>query len=440
MQRSLLQRQLEHLAADRWARTGLRTLLRAASLGAGLWCVGVGASLLLNWAVSIELLAALALGCVAVGAILVLRPRMSALEVARRLDRRFELHEQLATALELADDPPAASVAAMLQQQSGRTVVHVRRYVAARTTFPWSDLLLLLALVLLASGMLVLSGIGAPQFLQATRLPLPNLAAPIDETKAFPNEAYTPPPAAATNATNPDPAVQAVLDALANALRDQSLTHPVAAALDQGNPAQAARALRELADQANQLTPESRRAIADSLRQAANAIAQAAPELTQQLQASAQGLEAGGQSAAQALEDLAGALETFAAPAPSQAQSAAQQQPAPGQNAPGQSKNDQAGQGGSGAGNGTVPSTQRDQAIPSERLGVDGVPLQLASEGAGKNSTEGDGTHPTGTTGAGTEPGFESGTAPNSDRVQAGDDPLRIPPDLRDVVQGYFSP
>jgi len=73
-------------------------------------------------------------------------------------------------------------------------------------------------------------------------------------------------------------------------------------------------------------------------------------------------------------------------------------------------------------------------------LGVDGVPLELESDGPGNTPTQGNPDGPTapggGSAGGG---GFSSGS-PSAAPVEIGDDPLRIPADLRDVVQDYFSP
>ncbi|NTV65855.1 MAG: hypothetical protein HGA65_20290, partial [Oscillochloris sp.] len=88
-----------------------------------------------------------------------------------------------------------------------------------------------------------------------------------------------------------------------------------------------------------------------------------------------------------------------------------------------------------GAGNGSLPGEQRTQ--PAQRLGVDGVPLGLEAQGDGSSSS--DGAVDAGATQ--TSGGFtQGGSTPSTDPVQVADDPLRIPADLRDVVQDYFSP
>src|SRR3712207_3400565 len=103
--RQNLYQQLDQLATDRWARRGVRTLLRAAWLAACVWCIGLGGHLLWGWPLRYDMLAILSLGLIGSGVILLLRPKLSPRDAARRLDRRFHLDEQLATAVEVARDP-----------------------------------------------------------------------------------------------------------------------------------------------------------------------------------------------------------------------------------------------------------------------------------------------------------------------------------------------
>lgn len=431
--RDSLQLKLDRLAGDRWARRGVRLLLRASTLALSVVCIAVGVQLLSGVAIRWTLVGALALACIAGGAVLVLRPRLSARDVARRLDRRFRLDEQLSTALEIG--PNAEGVGAYLHDQARRSFAQVRRQIAARQGFPWAELLLVAALVLLLAGLLALAGIGRGP-LAGSAEPLPPLAEPVDPAEQFPEEPFQPPPGsqpgdqpggqggAGAGEGVPAPGDSAAVQALADALRDQSVTRPAAEALDQGDTAGAAQSLRELADQAEGLSEQARQDLADALRDAANQLEPSAPELADQARDSADAIEQGGQEAAQGLDDLANAVEQLGQGAP--------QQPAPGQ---GQGEQ---GQGSGGAGQGSLPGEQRE-GDASDRLGVDGVPLELEAEGSGDTPTQGSSDTPTSSGGTGGSGGFSSG-APSSERVEIGDDPLRIPADLRDVVQDYFSP
>lgn len=425
--RHSLQLQLDRLASDRWARRGVRILLRASALALSLVCLALGGHLLTGQPLRWTLIGAGALGCIALGALLVLRPRLRAPEVARRLDRRFQLNEQLTTALELG--PQAEGVGLYLYDQARRSLARIRRQVATRQRFPWAELALVLSLAVLLAGLAALVDIG-PGGVAAMPEPLPPLAGVPDPVERFPLEPFAPPPPAqqelaagseGLTSVAPDPAAAA---ALADALRDQSVTRPAAEALDQGRSGEAARQLRELADQAGQLSPQARSDLGQALREAARQIAPTSPGLAEQLNQSAEGLEAGGGQAAAALEDLASLVEQFG-------QSQASDQ------APGAPQG-QSGQGASGAGQSSLPGDQRESA--GQRLGVDGVPLELASDGGSTVPGTGDAEPASAPEGGTAGTGSFTRGSQSSERVSIADDPLRIPADLRDVVQDYFSP
>lgn len=437
--RDSLQLKLDRLASDRWARRGVRLLLRASTLALSLVCIAVGVQLLSGVALPWGLVGAAALLCIAGGAALVLRPRMRAAEVARRLDRRFRLDEQLSTALELG--PNAEGVGLYLQEQARRNVAQIRRQIAARQRFPWAELAMVFALALLLAGLLALAGVGSNRA-DATAEPLPPLAGAQDPAERFPEEPFQPPPGTQPapgpgEGTAPGPADAAAMAAIADALRDQSVTRPAAEALDAGDPSGAAQSLRELADQAAGLSDQARQDLAQALSDAAGQIDQSNPGLADQLRESAEQLGQGGQSAPEGLENLAEAVEQMGQ---GQGQGEGQgQQPGQGQGQGQGEGQGQGQQGGGGAGQGSLPGEQREGST-ADRLGVDGVPLELESEGEGDTPTQGDADGPGGSS-DNTAPGggFSSG-APSSERVEVGDDPLRIPADLRDVVQDYFSP
>jgi hypothetical protein len=66
------------------------------------------------------------------------------------------------------------------------------------------------------------------------------------------------------------------------------------------------------------------------------------------------------------------------------------------------------------------------------------VPLE--SSGAGDVPAQSSDDKPPIPAGASGNGGFTQGGASSNQRVQVGDDPLRVPIDERDVVQGYFQP
>jgi hypothetical protein len=441
-------------------------LLRAAWLSVCIWCAALGGHMLWGWPLRMNVIGAAALALIGCAVVLLLRPRLAPRAAAHRLDRRFHLDEQLATAVEVAaTNPPPGSIAARLVMESSHTAELLHRRIARRQRPPWQDLLTLLALSLVAIGLWVISGVGLPD-LASSPLPLPPLVSAQDPAQQLPQEPQAPgqPGQAAPGDTgqpaqNGDAALigapgdpQAV-KALADALRDQGATRPAADALDRGDLAGAAQQLRALADQASQLSQAARDQLANSLEHAAQQIEKSDPQLADQLNQSADGLRQGGQAAAKALDDLARAIEKLPQAQPGQ-QANQNGQPAPGQDGQaGQgsqsSQGNQAGQDaqqgqnqgqGNGTGAGSGAGGEQRQAAKNDRLGIEGQAMPLESSGAGDVPAQSSDNKPPTSAGAGGNGGFTQGGASSNQRVQVGDDPLRVPIDERDVVQGYFQP
>src|SRR6266498_5761817 len=273
--RQPLLHKLDQLSTDRWARRGVRMLLRAAWLSVCIWCIALGGHMLWGWQLRANVVGATALALIGGAVVLLLRPRLAPRAAADRLDRRFHLDEQLATAVEVAaTNPPPASVAARLIADSSHTAELLRRRIARRQRPPWHDLLTLAMLGLVALGLSIIAGIGAPN-ISTSALPIPPLAGAPDPNQQVPREPQAPPNGAngepaTTNAANQPTSIgdPQIIQALADALRDQGITRPAAAALDRGDLAGAARELRALADQASQLPQDTLSDLADRLRDA----------------------------------------------------------------------------------------------------------------------------------------------------------------------------
>lgn len=462
--------QLDRMVTDRWAWHSLRRLLRACWIGLCVCCIGLGGSLVWGWPMRLEWLGAAALACIAVALATMLRPRMRPEESARRLDRRFGLNEQLATAIEVAaSNPQPGTVGAQLVSQATRTARGLRQHVRKQQRMPWLEMLTLLAIGIAAAGLFLLSGIGSP-WLSGQAAALPPLPQAADPADLFPDE---PPESsqqtglaageesalgggdqagstqaagaggeagdqqgAGTQQSSMSQADRQAMEALADALRDQGATRPAAEALDRGDANRAAQELRALADQAGQLSEASRGDLSDNLREAARTVERAAPQMADQMRDSASGLEGGRQEASQALDDLAQAIDEMAGGQAGQGQQAGQQGEQAGQGQAGQA-GDQSGQGQQGgqAGSaGNAPGGQQRPVQP-ERLGVDGRPVELSAEGGGQQGAEPARPGTTVPGGTGSTGGGDPGAA-----GAVGPDPLRIPLDERDVVQEYFNP
>ncbi|MEM8529844.1 MAG: hypothetical protein AAGF95_03320 [Chloroflexota bacterium] len=464
-----LLRYLDQLSIDRWARTGTRAILRAVWLVGCVWCIGIGGHLLWGWLLRYDILGLISLGMIAIAVATLFRRRMSRQEVARRLDRRFQLHEQLATAMEQAHTRPERdSISSQLLTEASQTTHQVYQRIQRQQTFPWSELLAVIAMALIVLGLCFMVDIGSiDNSLIGQRDPLPPLVQP-SSTEEFVQEPFAPPenqqqdnqdgtPVQSQPNPNADPQT---LSAIADALRDQGATRPAAEALDLGDLPAAAQELRELADQAGQLSATTRDDLANELQDAADQIEQNNPELADQLRESAEDLQRGEQNAAQALEDLARAIEELQNPPPSQAQESGEQgeggeqaatqpgetegeagqgegQPGGEGEQTGESSEQQSTQNGAGSGAGDSSSGEQRPAESTGRLGVDGQPLPLEAEGTGQDTEL---TNPDQQASGGISTGFTQGDTSSDQTVDIGNDPLRIPADERNVVQEYFSP
>src|SRR4051812_41632355 len=183
---------LDQLSTDRWARRGVRMLLRAAWLSVCIWCIALGGHMLWGWPLRVNVIGALALAIVGGAVVLLLRPRLGPRAAADRLDRRFHLDEQLATAVEVAaTTPPPGSIAARLVMESSHTAELLHRRTGGRQQRPWHDMLPLGALSLVAMGLWVISGVGFPD-LAGIPLPLPPLASAQDPAQQLPQEPQAP--------------------------------------------------------------------------------------------------------------------------------------------------------------------------------------------------------------------------------------------------------
>lgn len=449
MKRTALERQLERLASQRWSRRGVRTLIQAACLGVSCWVIGLGGHLAFGWNLDYTILKALFLGIVAFGAVMLLRPRIPAQAVAERIDQRFGLNEQVATALEVSQRGEAEGVAAHLLMKASHNTAQVQRFTLQRYRFPWVETGTLVALLLLTGGMLLLVSIQLPDSLYGSAEPLPPLAQPDDPPEEFPMEPFEPPPGSGSQMTATESEggmIEAVLNsnqptlsAIADALRDLSVTRSVAEAIDQGDIARAAQNLREVADQADRLSSETRRDLSNALQDAANEIGPSDPDTSTKLRDSSHEMQQDSEGAADALDNLASTLEELGG---LMQQSANNQQTPPSQTPQEEQTQDWQNNatGSSNAGNDVPPDDQRERSRPHERLGVEGVPFELEGGDDGNTPTSSDDEIDAALddSGAGR---FETGASSTDNNiVEAEEDPLRIPADLRDVVQEYFSP
>jgi hypothetical protein len=254
----------------------------------------------------------------------------SALAAARQADRRLGLEERLGTAVDLTSQPHHASppiVRAQVADALDRARAARRRWPSP--LFAAVDHLAAVAgLGMLAVGALALLSAGGDLPASTATLVTP----PGDRLGALevPREAAVPEPPPLVNLEPPlpiqfaprppdasqqgaaeaDPARQAALDRLADALGQVSATQPAAEQLASGQYSQAADELAQLAVDVDQLSPAARQALAEALRNAADATASTESALADAERRAAEAL--GGSNyerQRRALQDLAQQLD-----------------------------------------------------------------------------------------------------------------------------------
>jgi hypothetical protein len=231
-------------------------------------------------------------------------------------------------------------------------------------------------------------------------------------------------------------AAQQALDALARALNASAATQPAANALAQGNPEQAAAELRQLAEAAQSLDPQTRAQLADQLQAMADQLSGAAPEVADQLNQAADNLrDPDPARVGEALEGVARLIEDL-----QQAQQNAGGNGEPSARTEGDTEGDTR-QNSAGAPGNSTAGREVQNGASTQRLNSAGQVIQLP-QGAGDPAEAGvlqgpsySDAPPAGGDGASAfVPGEGSGSASG-----AGADPLSYPWRWRDVVQGYFS-
>jgi hypothetical protein len=374
-------------------------------------------------------------------------------KMVRRLDQRLGLRARLLTAWEVDRDPksPAHQDNPVVQRLFGEAVkiaIGLRNRVRPWNLSFWLEVETLLALLVLLIGLLTLDALNpATPNVAPVDLPAVWQEPAADEVLPPDAELFPPPfaPQTPQQAARETPSAES-LQALADALRDPAATRAIAEALDRGDLPGAAQALRRLADQLDELSPQARQELAEALREAAEAIGDGAPGLSEPLQAGAEALENDDLDAAsEALEDLAEALEQAGESPPQVAQTQPGDDAEAGDAGSSETGEPQTGQtdeqsdapgGGSGAGEGEGD----EQPTEEERLAVEGQPLELESE------TESETRVP-----QPAEPGAEPGEGRASQSPFArqpfnaalgdlGPDPLTYPWEKRDVIRRYFTP
>ena len=317
-----LQRSLQRLQGAFWRRRFIYWLLRAIWLTLLVPVVILAGYFLRGWLIDTRMLM---IGMLVVGGLVILwavRP-ISLTKMVQRLDQRLGLQARLMTAFEVTQPKSANAiednqVINRLLQETVQITTHVRSQIGLLNRFFWLEIRTLLAVVALLAGLLMLNLLNprlpnvAPQALPETwQEPSAEQAASSSEAQldqATPMEQAT-----QQESSTQDSQIRSALEILADALRDQAASRPVAEQIDEGDYAEAAQELRRLADRLDDISRDARQDLGGSMQGAADEIGDSAPEFTEPLQAGSAALAnddliGGGD----ALEDLAEVLDSLA--------------------------------------------------------------------------------------------------------------------------------
>jgi hypothetical protein len=389
------------------------------------------------------------------GPIFALLSRPSRQSVARMLDRSFNLHERMSTALgNLGQDLPSpnrrASVVYLQIADTANVATELRNHSAFKIRAPIREIVAAIAIALLLASLFFLRGTSG-EVPAISDSPVPRFA---PATERFAQQAEN---AAASQVS--DQPIQSTaeveaqaqrsqearrdLQQLAQALDDHAVTRSAAEAIQRGDYEEAASDLRDLSQNADQMSPEAREGLADDLEQAAGEMSEGSQELADSARQAAEGLREGGDPAKQGVKELGDSVEQTGEEVVSQKELANQmqqaqaaeasgQQPqnsagaqsesdqasqsaAEAQHRPGQ-QSDQPGQTGEPSDGADAQPGQADQA--SNQEGQDGPQQSRSQPGAqqqggqqGADGQQGEGSQ---AQGEGQEPGQSPGGDPNS--------------------------
>lgn len=434
-------RTLHRLRAAFWRRRFLRGLVRTLWLTLLVPTIVLVGYLWLGWRVAWYEWMSVAAFVAAISLIWAARP-LRLHRMVHRLDRLLGARARLITAFEVSQTGTLAAnpVTEHLLHDSVNLSVDARQRVRLFDRGFWVEMNTLIAVAGLLGALLMFDAL-TTNIPNATPLDLPPLGQEPSAEDIDPlNAQLQPPPFQPPQLSAAQ--VQAALDALAEALGDQAVTRAAAEAIEQGDLAGAAEELRRVADQLEGLSEQARQQLGESLQEAADAMGGDVPGFTEPLQSGSQSLQGDDLSgAAQALEELAETLDQLDG---QPGESGAQPGDQPGESqsegdAPQEPGDSEAGAG-DGAGDGEGGEGDSGAGDQTERLPIDGEPLELESESDLEERVLQPGELDADAGDRRTEDSPFARQPLNAGGEELGPDPLTYPWQQRDVVRKYFTP
>jgi hypothetical protein len=309
---------LDRIATRVWIQRMLAIVARGVWLTLLVGCLWLLADLLGGPAFDRQIWLATGVVFVLCSLVFAVLSRPSRAQVARMLDRSFTLQERVSTALgNIGKDIPAqgehASVVYLQIADAANALSAAQELPAFRLRPPARELVMAIALALAFAALAFARGAGGSvPPAQSNVVPA---FVPAAQRFVQPEAQPSPDPQNAPSVAEVQQMVQTSIDnqqdlqALADALSDHALTHDAAEQIQQGNYSQAAEELRDVANQADQLSQSERDDLAGDLSQAASQMSNGNQSLSDATQQAADGLKQGGDPAKGGVRDLANAVE-----------------------------------------------------------------------------------------------------------------------------------
>jgi hypothetical protein len=389
---------LDQIARRVWTQRALNVIARALWLGllvAFFWLLidlSGGPNLELPWLIGVWAV------FIFPGLVLAALSRPTRGRVARMLDRSFHLHERMSTSLgNLGRDLPVpnqrTSVVYLQVADSANVATELREHQAFKVHLPTREIVAAIACALLLASLFFLRGTSG-EVPKVADSPVPRF---VPATERYAKQEANAAAAPATNENAPSTAeVEAKaqrsqearrdLQQLAQALDDHAVTRSAAEAIQRGDYQAAANDLRDLAQNADQLSPEARQGLADDLDKAAQEMSPGSKDLANAASEAADGLRQGGEPAKEGVDQLGDAVDKTGQQVVSQQELADQMQQAQAAQASGQQ---------------SQQSGSQDQASSGEQAAADAAAAaqaqlhnqtgQPADQGQGADAQPGEG-------------------------------------------------
>ncbi len=400
-------RLVDQIARRVWAQRALTIVARSAWLGMLIGCLWLLLELQGGPELDSGLLVWIAAAVAIPGVIFAALVRPTRAQVARMLDRSFGLQERMSTAVEnlgkgVPKDGERARLIYLQMADAANVVAELRRFHGFAIRLPVRELVMAIVCALLFAALFFMRGVGGD-------IPPVQAGAVPPFTPASERIAQQPAASSPAGAQADAPTVREVqqraersnqarqdLQALAQALNDHGMTNAAADAIERGDYPAAANELRDVAENADKLSPAARENLAQDLDTAASQMSEGSQQLADASRQAADGLRQGEQAAQEGVRNLGDAVEQAGSDIASQQELADQMR--------------QAQEAASNSGS-SAASEQQDGGQPGE---------QSPSDGSQQPGAEQDGSQP-GENGEGSESQPGEGNQPSESGQNEGD-------------------